>query len=81
MNMKLEIKYFGMIAEKLGKEQEFIDFQVENLDKSDLKSWFIQRFPDLKKLSFVVAVNESITNELPDGEIKSMAVLPPFAGG
>lgn len=79
--MKLEIKYFGMIAEKLGKEQEFIDLQQEGLNKNDLKSWFVHRFPVLKNMSFVVAVNEAITNELPDGEIKSMAILPPFAGG
>ena len=79
--MKLEIKYFGMIAEKIGNEQEFIDLKHEGLNRDDLKAWFIQRFPVLKNMSFVIAVNETITNELPEGEIKSMAILPPFAGG
>lgn len=79
--MKLEIKYFGMIAEKLGRENEIIDLEQTDLNTNDLKSWFIERFPVLKNMSFVVAVNEAITNKFPEGEIKTMAILPPFAGG
>ena len=79
--MKVTIKYFGMIAEAVGKPEEDMTLNpmmdVVNLEKILQKS-----YPRLEKLSYKVAVNKKLS----DGnyslqERDEIAFLPPFAGG
>jgi molybdopterin converting factor subunit 1 len=78
--MILKLKYFGMIAEAVGKENEEFEFtssSVEELDKA-LKN----RYAKLASMNFKIAVNQSIVNadfKLNDND--EVALLPPFAGG
>jgi molybdopterin converting factor small subunit len=79
--MKCEVKYFGMIGEKLNLANELIDTFVDIVDPLDLKKSFLIRFPQLEKMTFIIAVNGKITNELGGKEVLTIALLPPFAGG
>lgn len=78
--MILKLKYFGMIAEAVGKENEEIEFtssSVEELDKV-LKN----QYAKLSSMNYKVAVNQSFvepTTLLKDND--EIALLPPFAGG
>lgn len=78
--MKIQFRYFGQIAEKTGKSEEFTDLDLSSL--SDAQKWLISTYPDLEKASYKIAVNHSFTSDdtaLKDGD--ELAVLPPFAGG
>lgn len=79
--MKCEIKYFGMISEKLGMDTEWIDFGTEISDKEDLKKSFILLYQELANMSFNIAVDGVMKNSYTDGSPKLIALLPPFAGG
>lgn len=79
--MKCEVKYFGMISEKLGLTTEIIEIENVLADSNDLQKSFIQRFPELENMTFQIAVNGKIANKLVEGEVKTIALLPPFAGG
>lgn len=78
--MKCEVKYFGMISEKMRLTTEMIETDVVLVDSKDLQKSFVQRFPELENMTFQIAVNGKIANELV-GEVKTIALLPPFAGG
>ena len=41
--MKANIKYFGMIAEKIGKSEESVDLDEKN--QSDLRNYFVEEYP------------------------------------
>lgn len=79
--MKCEVKYFGMISEKLGLTTEMIETEAVLSDVKDLQKSFMQRFPELINMTFQIAVNGHISNELSGKDIKTIALLPPFAGG
>lgn len=53
--MILKVKYFGMVAEALGKEAEMLDAEVTEV--SDLVKLYESK---LKSVSFKVAVNHSM---------------------
>lgn len=78
--MILKLKYFGMIAEAVGKENEEFDFaysSVEELDKV-LKN----QYAKLSSMNYKIAVNQSFVE--PSVLLKEndeIALLPPFAGG
>ena len=78
--MILNIKYFGMIAEKINcSEEEFEMIFDQNLD---LKSYFENRYPILKTMDYKIAVNQEFSNNIEnDRENVEIALLPPFAGG
>lgn len=79
--MKIEIKYFGLLAEAIGKQQE-----VLVLDKTaslqDLKKVLLATYPLLKSKQFKVAINQCLIDEdCTLSEQDEVALLPPFAGG
>lgn len=79
---KCKIRYFGMIAEKLGKDSEevFLDDLMAKSEKVNLS--IIQQNPELEGMTFTVAINDKLSNNWEGhDEIRSIAVLPPFAGG
>lgn len=77
--MKVKILAFGQIQEVIGhSEMEWI---TEGKTLSDLKMELLDQFPILNRLTFRMAVNESITDEQVLSMNDIVALLPPFAGG
>ena len=78
--MKANIKYFGMIAEKIGKSEESVDLDEKN--QSDLRNYFVQKHPFLNDMDYQIAVNQTLTEVIDTNtEFVEIALLPPFAGG
>ena len=78
--MKANIKYFGMIAEKIGKSEESVDLDEKN--QSDLRNYFVQKYPFLNDMDYQIAVNQTLTEVIDTNtEFVEIALLPPFAGG
>ena len=78
--MKANIKYFGIIAEKIRKSEESVDLDEKN--QSDLRSYFIQEYPFLNEIDYQIAVNKTLTEVIDmKTEFVEIALLPPFAGG
>ncbi len=78
--MKANIKYFGMIAEKIGKSEESVDLDENN--QSDLRNYFVQKYTFLNEMDYQIAVNQTLTEVIDTNtEFVEIALLPPFAGG
>jgi len=79
--MKLDILYFGLVAEalKINAEELILDNEISI---NDFKNSLIKKHPILNKLNYQIAVNQKIAQKETilnrDSEI---ALLPPFAGG
>lgn len=77
--MKIKVRYFGMIAEQIGMQEEWLTWDQP---PSDLKTFFREKYPSLQNMSFQTAVNHELTTRVDDSiEIAEIALLPPFAGG
>ena len=75
------VKYFGIISEKTGKNEEKIELTVNDICNF-LKKIFLQY--NLEKFSVNISVNHEIINLNQPYNIKNgdeIAILPPFAGG
>ena len=78
--MKVDVKYFGMIAETIGTSMENVELDV--LNDFDLRLFFENKYPDIKKINFKIAVNQELTDSVINlRENSEIALLPPFAGG
>jgi molybdopterin synthase sulfur carrier subunit len=78
--MKANIKYFGMIAEKIGKSEESVDLDEKN--QSNLRNYFVQKYTFLNEMDYQIAVNQNLTEVIDNtSEFVEIALLPPFAGG
>ena len=78
--MKLNVKYFGMIAEWAGSQQERFDFGGTSV--SELKTLLEKRIPGLNNCSYQIAVNHVIAADIQVVSLgDDIAILPPFAGG
>jgi len=78
--MRINVKYFGEIAEIIGKSSEMIDFEIEK--KTDLKAFFKQKHPEIEEKMYKIAKNQEFCDFLlPEDEHVELALLPPFAGG
>ncbi len=79
--MELKIIYFGMIAEAISRTEEII-LVPEYCDLNKLYELLKNRYKQLHKLSFTIAVDKEIPSDnkilIPKNEI---ALLPPFSGG
>jgi sulfur-carrier protein len=74
--MKIKIKYFGMIAESIEKEEETIDVNFKTVD--ELRNYFEQ----IGNMNYEIAVNQNIVADDFDlNENDEVALLPAFAGG
>ena len=77
--MKTTIKYFGLISEITGCNEEELELTESSI--SDLLGELYQKYPLLHEKDFQVALNQEIVSRetlVSPGEI---ALLPPFAGG
>ncbi len=74
------MKYFGMIAEAAGKNEELISVS-EGVSVSELKKRQTEKYNIADQDSVQVAVNQNLDSDvkLKDGD--EVAFLPPFAGG
>ena len=78
--MEVEVKYFGMIAEALERTHETL--HIDTSSEINVKEFFQDRYPELKKMSYSIAIDQEIKTTLTIGsEVKEIALLPPFAGG
>jgi sulfur-carrier protein len=78
--MKLNVKYFGMIAEWAGSENGQLDFSGTSV--AELRSQIEKLIPGLNSASYQIAVNHVIAADeaiITLGD--DIAILPPFAGG
>ncbi|MGB0402825.1 MAG: MoaD/ThiS family protein [Salibacteraceae bacterium] len=79
--MKLEIKYFGQVVEATNKEFETREIPAST-SVTGLKHALESFYPKLEKVTYSIAVNQSMVND--EWVIENdceIAVLPPFAGG
>lgn len=79
--MNCEVRFFGMIAEKLNLQNEELNLDTDIFDLNDLKKSMKLKYPLLEGMTFTIAVDGVLTNAIRDKEIKTIAILPPFAGG
>lgn len=78
--MKVNVKYFGMIAEKIQCQNESLD--VEFTGQIHLRDFFLEKYPALKEMNFQIAVNQELNEIMKEStESVEIALLPPFAGG
>lgn len=78
--MKLNVKYFGLIAEWMGRSEEQIDLWENSI--AALRQQLETNCRRLSNITYQVAVNQKIASEeLELGENDEVAILPPFAGG
>ncbi len=78
--MTLELKYLGMIAEAVGKQEEQLTISVKTVE--GLCDYLITEHEQLKNHKFKIAVNHKLveSNFLLNNN-DEVALLPPFAGG
>lgn len=77
--MKINVKFFGMLAEATGLNSVAIH-NIHDIDS--LKKELNLIFPKLNNCNYVFAVNKKITaNNCQLSNADEIALLPPFAGG
>ena len=77
--MKVEVKYFGMLAEISGCTSESLDITSKEI--AGLKSLLLEKYPGFKSKDFRIAQNQELVADEAMLTGKEIAVLPPFAGG
>lgn len=77
--MKLNIKYFGVIAEITQRQEEVLEFSKSSVN--DLLSMLFDKYPEIKIKDFQVAMNNEIVSKNSVISEAEIALLPPFAGG
>ncbi len=69
-----------MIAETIGKNTEQLNVEVK--DSINLKDVFENKYQQLKKMDYKIAINQQLNNILNKKQTNvEVALLPPFAGG
>jgi len=78
--MILNLKYFGMVAEAVHKNEESFNFSGKSISELDLAIKI--KYSKLDQLNYTFAVNHTMANkDLLLTENDEVALLPPFAGG
>lgn len=77
---KVNLKAFGMIAEKL--EVSEMSISIPNKEHLNLKDYFNSKWPFLTEITYTISIDHELRDELNKNEQpKEIAILPPFAGG
>ncbi|XOV92794.1 MAG: MoaD/ThiS family protein [Bacteroidota bacterium] len=74
------IKYFGVVAEVTGRLQEETELK-EITSVQDALNACLEKYPELKTVSFKIAHNQKITESGTIEPKDEIAFLPPFSGG
>ena len=77
--MELSIKYFGIIAEITGLEEEKLKIKDQKI--GELIDSIINKYPGLKGREFQIAQNKKIVDNEEPVNGDEIALLPPFSGG
>jgi len=78
--MKINVKYFGMIAEAVSCSSEQLEIEVKN--ELNLRDFFEKKHPNIKTLDYKIAINQQMNDILHSNQNNAeVALLPPFAGG
>ena len=78
--MKVNVKYFGMLAEKIGCASETLELNFDH--DCNLREYFESKYPSIKEINYKIAVNQQINDFLANSKTEvEIALLPPFAGG
>lgn len=76
----MTVKYFGKIAETIGKNTEV--WETNNLTIESFKELLLLKYPDLQGQTFKIAVNLKLEAEQETlQQTDELAILPPFSGG
>ena len=80
--MKVKVLYFSQVKDKIGKNEEEIEFEGKTL--KDLVDVLAKIYPDIKEIlkRSMFAVNESYETmdyNLQDNDM--IAIIPPVSGG
>lgn len=67
-----------MIAEKLEILEENLELPNETIN---VRNYILNRYPELKDMSFSIAIDHELQDEIVNGLASEIALLPPFAGG
>jgi len=78
--MKVNVKYFGVIAESAGKSEEILELE-QGTSVKDLKNQQIKKYQIQDAESVQLAINQNLNDEVELKEGDEVAFLPPFAGG
>ncbi|WP_223034215.1 MoaD/ThiS family protein [Hanstruepera marina] len=77
--MRLNIKYFGLIAELTSCSEEQLEFEGTKVE--EVIELLNTKYPDLKSKDFQVAQNREIVSLKSPVTGGDIALLPPFSGG
>jgi molybdopterin synthase sulfur carrier subunit len=80
--MKVKVLYFSQVKDKIGKNEEEIEFEGKTL--KDLVDMLVNKYPDIEDIlkRSMFAVNESYETmdyNLQDND--TIAIIPPVSGG
>lgn len=78
--MNINVKYFGMIAESVGKTDEVLELE-EKFSVQQLKDRQVQKYSIAEPEAIQLAVNQNLDTQVELKEGDEVAFLPPFAGG
>lgn len=80
--MENEVEFYGMIAEKIGVTKSSILVEVEEEEEVNVRDMIMSLYPELTSMTFQIAINSELKEGLCKNDIgKTIAILPPFAGG
>ncbi len=77
--MKIEVNYFGMLAEVTGRASEHLE--ISKISVAELKQSLFEKYPDLQQKDFRIAQNQELVSDETLLTGQEIAVLPPFSGG
>lgn len=77
--MRLNIKYFGLLAEITNCKEEAIEFDRTTV--SELLQLLFQKYPLLEEKDFQLAQNHELISKESKITAGQIALLPPFSGG
>lgn len=77
--MRINIKYFGQIAELTQIEEEYLECSGRLV--SDLLETLNSKYDALKTKDFKIAQNQELVSAETELSGAEIALLPPFAGG
>ncbi len=78
--MKLNVTYFGMIAEIVNCATEIIELDYDK--RCNFRHIIEEKYPEVTKIEYKIAINQQLTDMIESNHDElEIALLPPFAGG